>query len=241
MKDDNNQVILPPSFEALGWSDGSFSVIGDVTGYRLKGMWGLVNLKKEFVTKAQFEDLVYAGGENIVARKKVKEVFQKRGCLNLKGEIKIPFDYDGILIQGLRAIVFNLTKSGFQYGLIDLTNKSILPVYYKYIRPLGSLRYAIENSEGKIALFSEEGKPVTDFVIDIKTIYKDWLIGKEQPNWKQNINPLRFLRVAKCLLNSRVNGDSSMVRTRRCCKFSLTNLNPREKNSFTSEREVCGE
>src|SRR5882724_1727032 len=123
MKDDNNQVILPPSFEALGWSDGSFSVIGEVTGYRLRGKWGIINLKKEFVTKAEFENLVYSGGENIVAQKKVNEVFRKRGCLNLKGEIKVPFVYDGILIQGLRAIVFNLTKSGFQYGLVDLTNK----------------------------------------------------------------------------------------------------------------------
>jgi hypothetical protein len=37
MKDDSGNVVLPPSFEALGWSDGNFSVVGDVTGYRLKG------------------------------------------------------------------------------------------------------------------------------------------------------------------------------------------------------------
>lgn len=177
MKDDNNQVVLPPSFEALGWSDGSFSVIGTVTGYRLKGRWGIINLKKEFVTKAEFENLVYAGGENIVVQKKISEVFRKCGCLNLRGEVKIPFAYDGVLIHGLRVIVFNLTKSGYQYGLVDLTNKSILPIGYKYIRPLGSLRYAIENEEGKIALFSEEGSPLTDFVFDsISNFYKGFAI-----------------------------------------------------------------
>ncbi len=177
MKDDNNHVVLPPSFEALGWSDGSFSVVGEVTGYRLKGQWGIINLKKEYVTKAEYENLVYSGGENIVAQKKVSGVFHKRGCLNLRGEIKIPFSYDGVIVQGLRAIVFNLTKSGFHYGLVDLENKSILPINYRYIRPLGSLRYAIENNEGKIALFSEEGKLITDFVIDsISNFYKGFAI-----------------------------------------------------------------
>lgn len=177
MKDDKDQVILPPSFEALGWSDGSFSVAGQVTGYRLKGLWGIVNLKKEFVTKAEYENLVYSGGENLVARKKINSIFYKAGCVNLRGEVNIPFEYDGIEAKGLRAIVFNLTKSGFRYGVVDNTNKSILPVIYNYIRPLGSLRYAVENKEGKIALFSEEGKPITDFVIDsVSTFYKGYAI-----------------------------------------------------------------
>ena len=177
MKDDKDQVILPPSFEALGWSDGSFSVAGQVTGYRLKGLWGIINLKKEFITNAEYENLVYSGGENVVARKKINSIFYKTGCVNLRGETNIPFEYDGIEAHGLRAIVFNLTKSGFRYGVVDNTNKSILPVTYNYIRPLGSLRYAVENKEGKIALFSEEGKPITDFVIDsVSTFYKGYAI-----------------------------------------------------------------
>src|SRR6516162_7450044 len=74
MKDDDGHVVLPPSFEALGWSDGNFSVVGEVTGYRLQGLWGIVNLKKEFVTAAEFERLVHSGGESIIARKKVNSV-----------------------------------------------------------------------------------------------------------------------------------------------------------------------
>src|SRR5690349_11124881 len=108
MKDEAGRVVIPPAFEALGWSDGNFSVAGDVTGYRLRGLWGVINIKKEFVTKAEFENLCYAGGESIVARKKINSISYKSGCLNLRGEVKIPFVYDGIQMQGLRAIVFNL-------------------------------------------------------------------------------------------------------------------------------------
>lgn len=166
IKDQQGKVVVPASFEALGWSDGSFSVIGDVTGYRLNNHWGILNLKKEFVTKAEYERLIYSGGEYIVATKKINPAQTKTGCLNLSGEIKIPFQYDGININGLRAIVFNLQNAQYQYGLIDLENRQIIPVAYQRIYPLGTLRYAVENEAGKIALFGEDGRAITGFEID---------------------------------------------------------------------------
>lgn len=177
MKDDSGNVILPPSFEALGWSDGNFSVAGEVTGYRLNGSWGIINLKKEFISKAEYESLVYSGGDCIVARKKINPVVRKTGCINLKGEIKVPFIYDGITVQGLRAIVFNLSGARYYYGLTDLENRILIPVTYKNIQPLGTLRFAVENSENKIALFGDLGNPITEFAIDsISLFYKGFAI-----------------------------------------------------------------
>ena len=177
MKDDSGVIVLPPSFEALGWSDGSFSVIGEVTGYRLHGYWGLVNLKKEFITKADYERFVYCGGDCIVARKKINLVIRKTGCINLKGETKIPFIYDGISIQGLRAIVFNLTAGKYYFGLTDLNNRTLIPVAYRNITALGTLRFAVENAERKIALFGDEGKPLTDFSIDsVSSFYRGFAL-----------------------------------------------------------------
>jgi len=171
MKDDSGNVVLPPSFEALGWSDGNFSVIGEVTGYRLNGSWGIINLKKEFISKADYESLVYCGGDCIVARKRINQVVRKTGCINLKGETKIPFIYDGISVQGLRAIVFNLSGPHYYYGLTDLENRILIPLIHKNIRPLGTLRFAVENSENKIALFGDAGNPITEFSIDSVSLF----------------------------------------------------------------------
>ncbi len=173
IKDEQGQVVIPPSFDALGWSDGSFSVIGNVTGYRLNNHWGILNLKNEFLTSADFESLVYAGADNIIARKKINQVKVKTGCLNLHGEIKIPFQYEGINIYGLRAIVFNFDNAKYVYGLIDLQNHVLIPLRYKNIYPLGTLRYAVENESGKIALHGEDGKPITDFLIDSISSFHD--------------------------------------------------------------------
>ncbi|MBL7860014.1 MAG: WG repeat-containing protein [Cyclobacteriaceae bacterium] len=166
IKDQDGKVVLPASFDALGWADGSFSVIGDVTGYRLNNQWGMINLKKEFITKAEFESIVYSSGEYLVARKKINPAQVKAGCLNLRGETKIPFQYDGIQVHGLRAIVFHLQKGRYYYGLTDLENRIVIPVLYKQIYPLGTLRYAVEDEHGKIALFTETGKAISAFNID---------------------------------------------------------------------------
>ena len=166
IKDDQGNVIIAPSFDALGWSDGSFSVIGNVTGYRMNNHWGILTLKNEFITKADYEALEYAGANNIIARKRINPTQIKTGCINLQGVVKIPFQYEGISIHGLRAIVFNFSKAKYVYGLVDLQNHVLIPIQYKNIYPLGTLRYAVENEFGKIALHGENGNPITDFQID---------------------------------------------------------------------------
>jgi hypothetical protein len=166
IKDEQGQVVIPPSFDALGWSDGSFSVIGNITGYRMNNQWGILTLKNEFLTPANYESLIYAGADNIIVRKKINPTQVKTGCINLQGEVKIPFQYEGITINGLRAIVFNFEKAKYVYGLIDLSNRVLIPIRYKNIYPLGTLRYAVENEAGKIALHNEDGKPITEFKID---------------------------------------------------------------------------
>ncbi len=166
LRDDAGKVIIPAAFDALGWSDGSFSVTNQVTGYRQTGKWGLINLKKEFVTKAEFESVTTVGGDRIVASKHINPYTVKFGCVDLNGKVTVPFTYDGITIHGLRAIVFVKNGTKYEHGLIDLNDKTILPMRYRDIQPIGTLRFAIQNFERRTALFSEEGAQLTGFEID---------------------------------------------------------------------------
>jgi hypothetical protein len=172
LRDDSGKVILPASFDALGWTDGSFSIINQVTGFRQKGRWGLVNLKKEFITKAEYESVTSPGGDRVIASRKINPYTTKYGCIDLTGKITVPFIYDGIAIHGLRAIVFIKNGAKYEHGLIDLNDKSILPVKYRDIRPIGSLRFAIQNFDKHTALFSENGLQLTEFAIDSISAFK---------------------------------------------------------------------
>jgi hypothetical protein len=166
LKNQSGQVIISPKYEALGWSDGKFSVTANVTGYKLNGAWGVISLNNQRVTEPVFFQLTPAVGNLIVAGKQTVLMQVKTGCINTEGKIVIPFIYAGIKVHALRAVVFIREGNLFKHGLIDLNNKVIIPFQYKNIYPIGSLRYAVENFNGKIALFAEGGRQITGFTID---------------------------------------------------------------------------
>lgn len=167
LKNDKGEVLIPATYEALGWSNGTFSIHENVTGYLLNGKWGLVNLENKKITKAEFLALLPAAAPMIKAIKKPTHLaYPKTGVINTKGDIVIPFAYDGLVINGLRAIVFQKGASGFKHGLIDLENRVIIPLQFRQIYALGSLRYAVESTENRTAIFSDDGGRLTDFVID---------------------------------------------------------------------------
>ncbi len=204
IKDDRGQVILPASFDALGWSDGSFSVAGEITGYRQGNRWGLLNLNKKFITKAAYLSLTFPGGSTVLVSREINPFSSKFGCIDLTGKTVIPPVYDAIAVHDLRAIVMQKNGAQYTYGLIDLNNRIILPVIYKRITPLGTLRYAVQDFSNKTALCSEEGKWSTGFDIDsvsafhfdLAIVYKDLRQGVIDRSGQIRIDPIyREIRI----------------------------------------------
>ncbi len=166
LKNEAGQIIIPAHYEALGWSNGSFSLSDQVTGYKLKGSWGVLNLKNERITPPDFSSLTPTGGLLLVATKQTSTLKISTGCISTDGKTVIPFTYTDVKVHSLRAVVCTREGNLFKYGLIDLENKILIPFQYRSIYPIGSLRYAAEDFNGKTALFSEGGKQITGFTID---------------------------------------------------------------------------
>lgn len=166
LKNEAGQIIIPANYEALGWSNGSFSVTGSVTGYKLNGSWGVLNLNNQHITPPDYSSLTPAGGLLLVASKQSIAFKVSTGCISTEGKTVIPFTYTGIKVHSMRAVVFVRDGNLFKHGLIDLENKILIPFLYRTIYPIGSLRYAVEDFNGKTALFSESGKQITGFTID---------------------------------------------------------------------------
>lgn len=166
LKNEAGQIIIPAKYEALGWSNGSFSVTGQVTGYKLHGSWGVMSLNNHRVTGPDYSSLTPADGMLLVASKRSASFKISTGCISTEGKIIIPFTYTGVTVHSLRAVAFIREGNLFKHGLIDLENKILIPFQYRNIYPIGSLRYAVENFDGKTALYSEGGKQITGFTID---------------------------------------------------------------------------
>ncbi len=166
LKNEAGQIIIPAKYEALGWSNGSFSITGEVIGYKLKGWWGILNLNNKRITPPDYSSLTPADGLLLVASKQSAAFKISTGCISTDGKTVIPFTYSGVKIHSLRAVAFLRDGNLFKHGLIDLGNKILIPFQYRNIYPIGSLRYAVENFQGKTALYSESGKQISGFTID---------------------------------------------------------------------------
>lgn len=173
LKDQAGKVIIPARYEALGWSNGSFSVVQGTTGYKLNNRWGLIHISNRIITPAEFIELLPTESELLLAARQNQVTLQiTRGCLTPSGKISLPFVYAGIRIHGLRAITYSVNaQNQLRYGLTDLQHRTILPANYSYIYPLGNLRFAVQNTSGKTALFTENGQALTDFVIDSISVF----------------------------------------------------------------------
>jgi len=179
LKDAGGRIVIPANYEAIGWTNGELSVIDKVVGYRSKGLWGLIHTSNKVLTPPQYLDLRPAEGFYLTAQKR-SATHQRAsfGLIDVSGKTIIPFLYDGIKVSNMRAIVMTRSSGNrFQFGLTDLSHKLLIPVNYQRIYPLGSLRYAVENSDRKIAIFSEAGLQLTGFIIDsIAPFQKDFAV-----------------------------------------------------------------
>jgi hypothetical protein len=187
LKDDHGKVLIPAKYDALGWSDGRFSVIDQATGYKLNGRWGLISIANHTLTKNEYEEILPGEGSVLIARKQAQPHVLRvvTGCLNTSGKEIISFQYDGVKLASLRAIVFSKSGNTYKYGLLSLDNRTIIPQQYQSLYPIGSLRFAVENFDNKIAIFTETGRQLTGFTIDrmapftknYATIYQNGMQG----------------------------------------------------------------
>jgi hypothetical protein len=187
LKNQNGDIVIPAQYDALGWSNGKFSVVDNVTGYSVNGLWGLINLTNHKVTKPEYLELSADEAALIVGRKKIKNsIHAPAGCISSSGKMVIPFNYDGIKVSGLRAIVYQKSGTRFTYGLIDFKNEVLIPLKYESIFPLGSLRFGVVSFDGKTGIFSEAGEQLTPFDIDsISSFNKNFAVIHQ--NLKQGL------------------------------------------------------
>lgn len=178
LKDEEGRVLIPATYDAIGWSNGKLSIIDKVVGYRSNGLWGLIHTSNRIVTPAEFLELKPGEGSFLLAQK-TSALSQRPsfGIINTSGKEIIPCQYDGLQLQNMRAVVMSKSGTRFLFGLTDLSHRVLIPLKYQRIFSLGSLRFAVEDFDNKTAIFSDDGSQVTGFTIDsISRFKKDYAI-----------------------------------------------------------------
>jgi len=141
-------------------------LVDGVVGYRENGLWGLQNSKGETITQAKYSSVEKINRyikASIIGKTSRREFY---GVITTEDEIVIPFEYVSLKEGGDRVIAIHQSGRKLNFGLISYSNNVLVPFEYYDIRKLSRNRFAVENYEGKIALFNDSGKKLTSFDID---------------------------------------------------------------------------
>lgn len=124
-----------------------------------KGKMGLIDTTGNVVIKPTYEYI-----HNKEELKNLYEVGNtvnkkfKRGYIDLKGNIRIPLEYDDVYFLSKNLI--RVSKNN-KTGVVDTLNKLILPVKFDYIRDYADVIYTQNNN--LLDLFDFSGKQITNF------------------------------------------------------------------------------
>jgi hypothetical protein len=167
LRDSLNRIVVPAVFDEAGWTGHPPELINGVTGYRLGTRWGLVASGGRRITEALYSSIRPGEGNYFVASKELPgHVRPLAGTVTAQGKEVIPFKYDVLDFTGLRVIAAQIQSGHFLAGVLDVDGNVIIPLRYRTIVPLGSLRFSATRPDKRIDLYTDDGRLVLQSPID---------------------------------------------------------------------------
>jgi len=183
LADHNGQVLIPATYDDLGWSKGSPLLAGDIIGYKVDDSWGLINIHNKKITGPIFSQVFKAGEQNLIAAKR-GQFSQKDfyGIIDLEGKNVTGFQFTELTLSGGQII--GIYRKGNEYlsGLLSNSGRTIIPFEYLKVNRISLNLLQVKNHLNHYAIFSNEGTDLTGFVLDnverIETYLKLYSEGK---------------------------------------------------------------
>ena len=176
LKDATDKVVVPAKYDELGWTEGAFEVKQNIIGYRSGSLWGLITVQNKKVTEPIYNYLsVQNTGVYVLANKKNNLTGKNQyGLINLSGDTKISFRYSKLVVVNESVIAhYPVGNNKDKVGLLNMSEKQIIPFQYHSLSPIGPLRFSAETERGTFKLFSDEGTDLLDYELDsIGKFYK---------------------------------------------------------------------
>ncbi len=151
----------------LGWHNDLTTINVKIEGEKRQG---LINRRGEFVIEPIYDYVGYYGNSDFM----VARIGEKRGVINLKGEVIVPFEYLQIEITGDSQEIEVQNDKG-EWGVINLKGEMLLPFMpMRWLRPQNSkgwrVIYAMDSSKegnwGKCGLIDSIGKVLLEPIYD---------------------------------------------------------------------------
>lgn len=176
-----NTVIIPASFESMGWSDKSFSIVNGVTGALQNEKWALIDTEGHKVTDHYFNSLIPSTQNNFIAsRRENNTILTHYGVIDSKGKTIVEFEY-GLISPHAGGLIVSKKKSGkYLRGFVSEKGQVIIPAEYQQVVSLNEKHLAVSDTKNQFAIYDTEGNSLTDFAYEYIRPYREayYLVGQ---------------------------------------------------------------
>lgn len=160
----SGEVVIPPQYESIGWSDGSFKIVNNVIGARQNEKWALIEIDGGKISSHRYANLTpFIDNLFIASQREKYSILTHFGLINARGKTIIDFDYSRI--QRVDDLLVASKKAGqdYKYGILNKGGRSIIPFEFKLISPIKEGFFAVQNGEKLSAIYTAQGRAITDF------------------------------------------------------------------------------
>ncbi|MBO3700785.1 WG repeat-containing protein [Roseivirga sp. E12] len=204
----SGEIVIPPQYEAIGWSDGSFKVINKLIGARQNEKWALINLDGGKVSLHLYAQLTpYQNNLFIVSKREANSILTRYGVINTKGKPVIEPTYVKLEPAGDLLIAAKRIGADDRFGVLNRNGKPIIPFEFSHIDQVDETRFSIRNNSGLSALYTSNGKAITDFQFESIEKLTDQLLLTKSFNKKGILDRTGKLVVPSIYKNIQLSGE----------------------------------
>jgi len=160
----SGEVVIPPQYESIGWSDGSFEVINSTIGAQQNEKWALINLDGTKRSAHRYANLTpYIDNLFIGSKRKKNSILTSFGVINGRGKTIIDFSYAKIEAVGELLIAAQRVGQNYRYGTLNKNGKPIIQFEFKVIKEVADGLLTVENDDRLSAIYTTDGRALTEF------------------------------------------------------------------------------
>lgn len=160
----SGEVVIPPQYESIGWSDGSFKVINNTIGARQNEKWALIDLDGTKISAHRYANLTpYLDNLFIVSQREKNSILTTYGVINGRGKTVIDLSYAKIEPVGDLLIAAKRIGQTYRYGTLTKNGKSVIPFEFNFIQKITEGFLIVENNEKLNAIYTTDGRSITEF------------------------------------------------------------------------------
>ena len=160
----SGEVVIPPQYESIGWSDGSFEVINSTIGAQQNEKWALINLDGTKRSAHRYANLTpYIDNLFIASKRKKNSILTSFGVINGRGKTIIDFSYAKIEAVGELLIAAQRVGQNYRYGTLNKNGKPIIQFEFKVIKEVADGFLTVENDDRLSAIYTTDGRALTEF------------------------------------------------------------------------------